>query len=143
MSVIESLYKEEEKKLEGEWQTDKNGRRFKKFGSSVIYETEFLASSTAYQKKAVKNGSNHPENDQKAAVNVKECPFLTAGFNRAKCREDCAFFANGSCCFCSPNRGVTKGKCCPFFRMQKCADTCALFDKKTNSCMLAYQQKGE
>ena len=113
----------------GEWQVDKDGRRFRYVGEHCKeYEQEI---TTTFGKYPV----GHVPTPEKAdrdytwldkREDVKTCPFK----RRNRCREDCVFrYGNG----CGIGHGVVgKSGICPFSGVS-CDNGCALYD---NGCTL-------
>lgn len=126
----------------GEWQTDENGRRFRKIGDSCIeYEPEIngipKSKFFAYQKAQKEREAAEAERRKREAADKellrRHCPIMDDNGKNADCsREKCALFMNG-CALArltgdrSPARD-TKGLQCPFSTTKRaCRIDCALY----------------
>lgn len=119
-----------------EWQTDKDGRRYRQTGNIIEYEMElngiprsqFVASQE--RQRAQREAALKAE-QQKAAELAKlrrNCPFKDSMQTDCK-REQCALFDGNGCTFARLKATrATEGLQCPFSKYNfKCRTDCALY----------------
>ena len=122
----------------GEWETDKNGRRFRRVGNCIEYEPEIngIPQSVffASQKRQAEQRAAELEREKKEAAERaakrRNCPFIDSNGRNTDCsREACALFIGESCTLArlTPAQD-TEGLQCPFSRYRhKCRKDCALY----------------
>ena len=132
---------------ESAWETDADGKRFRRIGNTLEYEMEVFVngcyvpasqaesfraeaeSAEKLRKEALKKATNRPE--------LKICPFSN-GFNNNCKREKCRLFVNGRCAIAiiADTNGAKQTddkptqETCPFSIYGRCRD-CAL---NNNGC---------
>jgi hypothetical protein len=126
----------------GDWQTDENGRRFRKVGNVIEYEMEingiprsqFFASQKANKEAREAQQKAEQQRMREAAAVRRDCPF-NDNLHRDCTREQCALFNGKSCTFASLTPAKdTEGLTCPFNKYHyKCRKDCALYH---NGCTL-------
>lgn len=120
-----------------EWQTDKDGRRYRQIGQLIEYEMEINGvpqSQFAEMQKRQKEQAERQrkEAEQKAAEYARvrrNCPFRDTNSTQTDCsREACALFLNGCSLASMTPAKDTKELQCPFNRYRlKCRTDCALY----------------
>ena len=120
-----------------DWETDQQGRRFRKIGGCIEYEPEISVNGVMIpvsQADAVRKRMKEDEErarKERAEAEAKlnklgSCPF-SKGMS-SKCRIQCAFYSEEGC-MKSPE---TKGRRCPISNYG-CSEDCMLYD---NGCQL-------
>ena len=137
----------------GEWETDKYGRRFRRIGKSIEYETivtiggvpvpesqveAFNARRKAEQEKRLAEERRRYEEEQ--AKPKLFCPFNTSGTGSLCKRENCPLFVQDKCALAvmADEHGTqqtdqaqpTQQRKCPFNIYVRC-ESCALYN---NGC---------
>lgn len=119
----------------GEWETDKNGRRFRRVGTSIEYEMEingvpqsvFLESNRRMKEQREKQLKEEQAKAAERAAQRRNCPFSDGMQTDCK-REACALFMDGCTLARLTAAADTQGKQCPLNRYrQKCRTDCALY----------------
>lgn len=128
-----------------EWETDKNGKKFRRMGTHIEYMPTITIDGVEVENtpEAV-----HAFNQMRAAATAKAraqekerqqnrhtgryCPFYKDMQVRRECTTDCALFVGDSCALTAYSaERDTVGKPCPF--MRQCDPSCALY---RNGCTL-------
>jgi hypothetical protein len=135
----------------GEWQTDKDGKRYRMVGKCIEYEPEIngIPESVffARQKRQAEQRAAELEREKKEAAERaaqrRNCPFRD-GMQTVCTREACALFLNG-CTLArladQPPAKDTEGLQCPFSKYRsKCRKDCALY---RNGCTLTGIKESE
>ena len=107
----------------GEWQIDKNGRRFRMIGNIKEHEPEISVHGVMIPISQADTVRKNCENKQitEAEPVLGFCP-LRASRVHIRCEPGCAFYDNG--CMKSTQ---TLGKRCPLSN-QICTESCMLYD---------------
>lgn len=131
----------------GEWETDKNGRRFRSIGKGCIeYEplikidgVEIPQSELAeyhQRRREAEKARGAAEKVRPEPPAAKDCPFKD-GLHTTCNREKCALYWNGCTIpqlINAPARKDTRGLQCPINkRNQSCREYCAFY---SNGCVL-------
>lgn len=135
------MYLYHEEPVIGEWQTDENGRRFRRVGNSIEYATRITTTRGTYYEDDVKAGilkKVAPADPQEAAPQTRKCCPFKKGLNPV-CSDRCVFYSADGCAFKGDSGVETEGRYCPFTN-GPCKDTCALYE---NTCTLTvFKMKG-
>lgn len=129
-----------------EWQTDKDGRRFRRIGNCIEYEPvikidgiEIPQSELAeyhQRRKEVERERKEAEQTRPEPPKTKNCPF-SDGMQTACTRDKCALYVNGCAIpqlINTPARKDTIGLQCPLNKYHRaCRTDCALYK---NGCIL-------
>lgn len=123
------------------WETDADGRQFRKVGNCIEYRPTIETSyGTLYQDEAaeqIKRIKEHEEAMRKAAIQAKKptryCPFKR-GRNQLKlsCEKECTFYDDG-CVLANAETAPTidtDGRYCPI--AGQCTDGCAMYNHGCN-----------
>ena len=121
----------------GEWETDKNGRRFRRVGTSIEYEMEingvpqsvFLESNRRMKEQREKQLKEEQAKAAERAALRRNCPFKDSNNRITDCdREKCALFLDGCTLARLTPAKDTEGLQCPFDNYRrKCRTDCALY----------------
>lgn len=135
------MYLYHEEPVIGEWQIDKDGRKFRKVGNSIEYATRITTTRGTYYEDDIKAGilsKDTPADPQEAAPKTRtNCPFKKGV--KPACSDECAFYRGSGCAFKGDSGVKTEGRYCPFTN-GPCMDTCALY---ANGCTLTvFKMKG-
>ena len=122
----------------GPWETGKDGKRFRRIGGMIEYESQILTTRGVLTQTQLDSGAaKEPATvrvEQRVEIQESTCPFA-AGMRRF-CREDCALYLKG-CTLArltdQPPAKDTKGIKCPFSKMA-CVTSCALY--RGGGCVL-------
>lgn len=119
----------------GDWQTDENGRRYRRVGNTKEYEMEingvpqsvFIASKKAQAEYDKARYAEEQRAAKERAAQRRHCPFMS-GMSADCKRNECALFVDG--CTLARHTPVrdTAGRYCPFNgRYSTCRIDCALY----------------
>lgn len=121
----------------GEWQTDQNGRRYRKLGNCIEYEPEingipesvFFASQKRQREQRAAELEREQREAAERAVKRRNCPFMDSNGRNTDCsREACALFMDGCTLARLTPAKDTEGLQCPFdIYRHKCRTDCALY----------------
>lgn len=123
-----------------EWETDKNGRRFRRIGACIEYEPTITIDGVEIPQSEAEsfNRRRRAYQEQMNKIPAQEthsCPFQSGLSNR--CDHKCALYLGG-CALPQLITGApmadTKGRKCPINRaLQMCNESCVLY---RNGCIL-------
>ncbi len=127
----------------GEWEVDKNGKRYRRIGGSIEYEMEYWIGGICVPEsqldaftKARKESEERLKQEEKEKLRAEQarpkhnCPF--ADGMQTLCKSDCALFRDDGCILShitdkTPEHD-TEGRRCPLSKYNcKCRQDCALY----------------
>ena len=145
--------KAREEPAPGEWEVDKDGRRFRRVGNCIEYAMTIstVGAGEVYADQLPeiqKHLKEQQEADRKreaaalaAAYTGRECPFKVGRNNmKCSCEKSCSFYVDTACIFARMDTHATidtKNTDCIFAR--KCNERCAMYN---HGCTLIDIVKG-
>lgn len=111
----------------GEWEIDRDGRRFRYDGRCIEYEPTITTSFGTLTQRQLHEMNAREKKEEQTFVPARlqptqSCPFKTGACSN--CTEgDCAWYTSEGCAMKCPHPAA--GKKCPYTHI-KCADDCAM-----------------